>query len=83
MTPQTLRGWLPEVAAALDFMHVQGYVHRDVKPANIMFDQHGHVFLVDFGLIKALEPESPRKNAMRRPLSGRWWERRTTLRRRS
>jgi len=62
MTPQSLRGWLPDVAKALDFMHVQSYVHRDVKPANIMFDQHGHVFVVDFGLIKALEPEAPRKN---------------------
>jgi serine/threonine-protein kinase len=62
MRPQSLRGWLLDVAEALDFMHVQGYVHRDVKPANIMFDQHGNVFVGDFGLIKALQQPSPRKN---------------------
>jgi serine/threonine-protein kinase len=62
MTPQSLRGWLLDVAKALDFMHAQGYVHRDVKPANIMFDQHGHVFIGDFGLIKALQPQSTGKH---------------------
>jgi serine/threonine-protein kinase len=62
MEPQSLRGWLLDVAQALDFMHAQGYVHRDVKPGNIMFDQHGNVFVVDFGLIKAIAPEAPRKN---------------------
>jgi serine/threonine-protein kinase len=62
MTPESLRGWLPDVASALDFMHAQGYIHRDVKPANIMFDQHGHVFVVDFGLIKALMPDSSGKS---------------------
>lgn len=62
MTPQSLVGWLPDVASALDFIHTQGYVHRDVKPANMMFDQHGHVFLGDFGLIKALASESQDRN---------------------
>jgi serine/threonine-protein kinase len=56
-----LGDWLPGVASALDFVHSQGYVHRDVKPGNILFDAHGHVFLSDFGVAKALgtarEPE--------------------------
>jgi len=50
----TLKDWLPSVAKALDFIHAQHYVHRDVKPANILFDQHGNAFLSDFGLAKAL-----------------------------
>ena len=62
MPPRSLAGWLPEIAAALDFIHAQGYVHRDVKPANLMFDEHGHAFLGDFGLIKALASEPQGKN---------------------
>jgi hypothetical protein len=55
---ETLRGWLPGVAAALDFVHKQGYIHRDVKPANVLFDAAGHVFLSDFGVAKVLASTS-------------------------
>ncbi len=47
-------GWLPPVADALDYIHRQGVVHRDVKPANILFDARGAVYLADFGIAKAL-----------------------------
>ena len=50
----SLRDWLPDIARALDFIHSQNHVHRDVKPANILFDRHGNAFLGDFGIIKAL-----------------------------
>jgi WD40 repeat protein/tRNA A-37 threonylcarbamoyl transferase component Bud32 len=49
-----LPGWLPAVASALDFMHEQRYIHRDVKPDNILFDDHGHAYLSDFGIAKVL-----------------------------
>ncbi len=52
--PKTVPGWLEGVASALDYIHTQGYVHRDVKPGNILFDSHGYAFLADFGVIKAL-----------------------------
>jgi parallel beta-helix repeat protein len=52
--PEEILDWLPDLAAALDFIHTQGYLHRDVKPANILFDEHGHVYLSDFGVVKAL-----------------------------
>jgi serine/threonine protein kinase len=54
LRPGELRGWLAGVAAALDFIHQRGYIHRDVKPDNILFDEHGHAYLSDFGIVKAL-----------------------------
>ena len=46
--------WLLAVAEALDYIHTQGYVHRDVKPGNILFDTQGHAFLSDFGVAKVM-----------------------------
>ncbi len=51
---ERLKDWLPAMGRALDFIHKQGFLHRDVKPANILFDEHGNAFLADFGLAKAV-----------------------------
>jgi len=41
---------LEQVAAALDYAHAQGIIHRDVKPANLLFTAQGAVKVADFGL---------------------------------
>lgn len=59
--PQSLHeltSWLERVAQALDFVHRQGYIHRDIKPGNILFDTEGHAYISDFGVAKALAERS-------------------------
>jgi hypothetical protein len=61
LPPEQLYPWLENVAAALDFIHGQGYVHRDVKPDNVLFDAYGNAFLGDFGVAKTLAENTSRQ----------------------
>lgn len=40
------------VCGALSYAHIQGMIHRDVTPANILFNEGGGIVLADFGLAK-------------------------------
>jgi len=53
-TPQDAIAMVEQVCRALDCAHSEGVIHRDLKPQNIMRDQHGRVVVMDFGLARSL-----------------------------
>lgn len=50
-------GVLMDVCRAIHFAHRRGFVHRDVKPANVMIGEFGEVYLLDWGIAVALEED--------------------------
>ena len=44
--------WMMKVALAVNSLHCAGYIHRDLKPGNIMRRRNGEVVIIDLGLIK-------------------------------
>ncbi|MFW0789994.1 Stk1 family PASTA domain-containing Ser/Thr kinase [Gordonia sp. CPCC 205333] len=54
LVPRQALTWMADVAAAMDFSHRNGIVHRDMKPANVMIDKSGAVKVMDFGIARAM-----------------------------
>ena len=60
LSPRQAAAVAEQLGDALDAIHAAGYVHRDVKPQNVMIGADGHVYLSDFGLAKeALATSGP------------------------
>ncbi|KAF8634587.1 hypothetical protein AX17_004176 [Amanita inopinata Kibby_2008] len=52
------RFYMAESILAIDAVHNLGYIHRDIKPDNVLIDKNGHLKLSDFGLSTGLHRSS-------------------------
>ncbi|HET9017159.1 MAG TPA: serine/threonine-protein kinase, partial [Thermomicrobiaceae bacterium] len=54
MRTETILRILEQVGSALAYAHKLGYIHRDVKPGNILLTPDGNAYLTDFGVVKMM-----------------------------
>jgi serine/threonine kinase 38 len=52
LTEDEARFYIAETILAIESVHKHNYIHRDLKPDNILLDRNGHIKLTDFGLCK-------------------------------
>lgn len=60
---QEIANLLKQLGSALDYAHERGVIHRDIKPNNVMFDESGSAYLVDFGIAKLVAEASSKTSA--------------------
>lgn len=55
LSEEESRFYIGETISAIEAIHNLNYIHRDLKPDNILLDKDGHIKLTDFGLCKHAE----------------------------
>lgn len=60
LSEEESRFYIAETILAIESVHKHNYIHRDLKPDNILLDKRGHVKLTDFGLCKHAQISSSR-----------------------
>ncbi|CAL5207046.1 unnamed protein product [Lathyrus oleraceus] len=55
LTEDEARFYVGETVLAIESIHKHNYIHRDIKPDNLLLDRYGHLRLSDFGLCKPLD----------------------------
>ncbi|ONK57371.1 uncharacterized protein A4U43_C10F19400 [Asparagus officinalis] len=55
LTEDEARFYVGEAVLAIESIHKHNYIHRDIKPDNLLLDRFGHLKLSDFGLCKPLD----------------------------
>ena len=55
LSETTTRFYAAEMVMAIESVHELGYIHRDIKPDNVLLDAFGHIKLTDLGLCKKMD----------------------------
>ena len=55
LTEDETRFYIAQTVLALETVHAANFIHRDIKPDNLLLDRDGHVKLSDFGLCKPID----------------------------
>ncbi|CAD6266974.1 unnamed protein product [Miscanthus lutarioriparius] len=58
LTEDESKFYIAETILAIESIHKHSYIHRDIKPDNLLLDRSGHLKLSDFGLCKPLDSSS-------------------------
>jgi len=57
LTEEETRFYIAQTILALETVHAANFIHRDIKPDNLLLDRDGHMKLSDFGLCKPVDGE--------------------------